>query len=87
MKKKILTGREDVHPQTGLNRLILNWCIGGCWFIPAHCESCLDFEWVLRFILLLLLISREQKNVYVGVMSPLPRVSTDISEIRVSFPY
>ncbi len=25
-----------VHPQNGLNGLILNWCIGGCWFTPAH---------------------------------------------------
>jgi hypothetical protein len=24
-----------VHPQNGLNNLIRNWCIGGCWFIPA----------------------------------------------------
>jgi hypothetical protein len=35
VKKKISTGREDVHPQNRLNRLILNWCIGGCWFTPA----------------------------------------------------
>jgi hypothetical protein len=35
VKKKISTGREDVHPQNGLNGLILNWCIGGCWFTPA----------------------------------------------------
>jgi hypothetical protein len=35
VKKKTLTGREDVHPQNGLNGLILNWCIGGCWFTPA----------------------------------------------------
>jgi len=35
VKKKISTGREDVHPQNRLNGLILNWCIGGCWFIPA----------------------------------------------------
>ncbi len=37
-KKKIHAGREDgifVHPQNGLNGLILNWCIGGCWFTPA----------------------------------------------------
>jgi hypothetical protein len=25
-----------VHPQNRLNGLILNWCIGGCWFTPAH---------------------------------------------------
>jgi len=28
-------GEEDVflvHPQNGLNFLILNWCITGCWF-------------------------------------------------------
>jgi len=24
-----------VHPQNGLNSLILNWCTGGCWFTPA----------------------------------------------------
>ncbi len=24
-----------VHPQNGLNGLILNLCIGGCWFTPA----------------------------------------------------
>jgi len=37
-KKKKHAGNEDgifVHPQNGFNRLILNWCIGGCWFIPA----------------------------------------------------
>ncbi len=31
-------GEEDVfliHPPNGLNGLILNWCIGGCWFIPV----------------------------------------------------
>jgi hypothetical protein len=25
-----------VHPQNGLNGLILTWCIGGCWFTPAR---------------------------------------------------
>ncbi len=35
VKKKTPTGREDVHPRNGLNGLILNWCIGGCWFTPA----------------------------------------------------
>ncbi len=37
-KKKIHAGREDgifVHPQNGFNGLILNSCIGGCWFTPA----------------------------------------------------
>ncbi len=31
--------QEDVflvHPQNGLNGLILNWCIGACCFTPAH---------------------------------------------------
>jgi hypothetical protein len=31
-------GREGcvfVHPQNGFNDLILNCCIGGCWFTPA----------------------------------------------------
>jgi len=34
----IYLGREDVvlvHPQNGFKSLILNWCIGGCWFTPA----------------------------------------------------
>jgi hypothetical protein len=37
-KKSIISGREDVflvHPENGINSLILNWCIGGCWFTPA----------------------------------------------------
>jgi hypothetical protein len=38
VKKKSSTGREDVHPQNRLNGLILNWCIGGCWFTPALLE-------------------------------------------------
>jgi hypothetical protein len=29
-EKKKHIGREDVHPQNGLNGFILNWCIGGC---------------------------------------------------------
>jgi hypothetical protein len=38
-KKLIILGREDVflvHPENGFNDfndLIINWCIGGCWFI------------------------------------------------------
>ncbi len=28
-----------VHPQNGLNGLILNWCIGGYWFIPERRPS------------------------------------------------
>jgi hypothetical protein len=38
-------GREDeifVHPQNGFNGLILNWCIGGCWFTPAGGGYLLD---------------------------------------------
>jgi hypothetical protein len=37
-KKNNYAGREDgifVHPENGLNGLIRNWCIGGCWFTPA----------------------------------------------------
>ncbi len=37
-KTLIISGRENVffvHPQNGLNNLILNWCIGGCWFTLA----------------------------------------------------
>ncbi len=33
-KKKHL-GQGGCYPQNGLNRLILNWCIGGCWFTPT----------------------------------------------------
>jgi hypothetical protein len=36
-KETILASKEDVclvHPQNGFNKLILNWCIGGCWFTP-----------------------------------------------------
>ncbi len=33
--KKNRCGRGDVHPRNGFNGLILNWCIGGCWFTPA----------------------------------------------------
>jgi hypothetical protein len=28
-----------VHPQNGLNGLILNWCIGGWWFTPAQYQE------------------------------------------------
>jgi len=28
-----------VHPQNGLNGLILNWCMGGCWFTPARIRN------------------------------------------------
>ncbi len=40
-------GEEDVflvHAQNSLNGMILNWCTGGCWFIPAHtaCRSLSD---------------------------------------------
>jgi hypothetical protein len=27
-----------------LNSLILNWCIGGCWFTPAQGEDLTNFE-------------------------------------------
>jgi hypothetical protein len=30
VEKENTSGKEDVHPQNGLNGLILNWCIGGC---------------------------------------------------------
>jgi hypothetical protein len=42
-KKLIILGREDVflvHPQNSFNGLILNWCIGGCWFTPAQKVDC-----------------------------------------------
>jgi hypothetical protein len=38
-EKNIHPGREDgifVHPQNNFNGLILNWCIGGCWFTPGR---------------------------------------------------
>jgi hypothetical protein len=28
-----------VHPQNGLNGLILNWCTSGCWFTPAQAKG------------------------------------------------
>jgi len=37
-EKNIYAGREDgifVHPKNGLNGLIRNWCIGGCWVTLA----------------------------------------------------
>jgi hypothetical protein len=46
--KLIISGREDVflvHPENGFNGLILNWCIGGCWFTPAPKIEC-DTTWV-----------------------------------------
>jgi len=33
--KNALLGYVWVHPQNGLNGLILNWCTCGCWFTPA----------------------------------------------------
>jgi hypothetical protein len=33
--KNALLGCAWVHPQNGLNGLILNWCTGGCWFTLA----------------------------------------------------
>jgi len=38
LEKPKTLGREGcvfVHPQNGFNDLILNCCIGGCWFTPA----------------------------------------------------
>jgi hypothetical protein len=54
VKKKNTSGREDVHPQNGLNGLILNWCIGGYWFTPAGgmeedpevVDKLVSFAWV-----------------------------------------
>jgi hypothetical protein len=37
-KKEKRAGKEDgifVHSQNDFNRLIFNWCIGGCRFTPA----------------------------------------------------
>jgi hypothetical protein len=39
VEKKNYAGKEDgifVHLENGLNGLIRNWCIGGCWFSPTH---------------------------------------------------
>ncbi len=46
-----------VHPQNGLNGLILNWCIGGCWFTPAPTgpNSSLSKNW--KFFLLVSIIA------------------------------
>jgi hypothetical protein len=41
-KKKKHADKEDgifVHPQNVFNGLILNWCIGGCWFTPAYAHE------------------------------------------------
>jgi hypothetical protein len=38
---------EDVffiHPQNGLNGLILNWCTGGCWFTPAQIQAQISIQ-------------------------------------------
>jgi hypothetical protein len=45
--KKKYACREDgifIHPKNGLNELIRNWCIGGCWFTPANVLSSI-FTW------------------------------------------
>jgi hypothetical protein len=47
----------------------------------------IDAAAALRLILLLSLISRDERNVYMEVKPPLPRVSTGIPKIRVSSPY
>jgi hypothetical protein len=50
VEKKIHAGREDgifVHPQNGFNGLILNWCIGGCWFTPAENDYGIILERIL----------------------------------------
>jgi hypothetical protein len=59
-KKNKNAGREDgifVHPENGLNGLIHNWCIGGCWFTPAvqlEIETLsMDFLWFWFWIVLL----------------------------------
>jgi len=42
-KKNNNFGQGDVflvHPENSFNGLILNWCIGGCWFTPAQKVDC-----------------------------------------------
>jgi hypothetical protein len=55
VEKKIHAGKEDgifVHPQNGFNGLILNWCIGGCWFTPGHATiSIVGGDIYLHFLL------------------------------------
>jgi hypothetical protein len=34
--KSLGMGGFLVHPQNGFNGLMLNWCIGDCWFTPAN---------------------------------------------------
>jgi hypothetical protein len=58
-KKKIYAGKEDgifVHPENGLNGLIRNWCIGGCWFTPALLPHLYPLMKILNFWKLLLTI-------------------------------
>jgi hypothetical protein len=46
-KKLIISGREDVflgHPGNDFNSLILNWCIGSCWFTLAFNICCVHFS-------------------------------------------
>jgi len=55
--KKKHAGREDgifVHPQNGFNALILNWCIGGCWFPPAIYVYIYMFRGVRIFLMIFL---------------------------------
>jgi hypothetical protein len=37
-EKKILDGQGGCSSAKQVERLILNWCIGGCWFTPALLE-------------------------------------------------
>jgi hypothetical protein len=54
-----------VHPQNGLNSLILSWCIGGCWFTPAiHNWVITDIQWMVHWIAQLVSCWTELELVY-----------------------
>jgi hypothetical protein len=58
-KTLIISGRENVffvHPQNGLNGLILNWGIAGCWFTPAVDRAYIILEFTCTISLSLELI-------------------------------
>jgi hypothetical protein len=61
VEKKPHAGKEDVHPQNEFNGLILNWCIGGCWFTPVKKFRKLKCLWfLLRAMVGILLLGKGQ---------------------------
>jgi hypothetical protein len=78
VEKKIRAGKEDgifVHLQNGLNGLILNWCIGGCWFTPAVTIGARGFTRGKNYILPIMKISRSR------ILSKICKGATDATEL------